>query len=65
MKNTMTEPVKRPDPAVAARALAEAKARKEADVWQAKLAPKEIGGRGGEDPVRFGDWEVKGIAHDF
>ena len=27
--------------------------------------PKEIGGRGGLDPARYGDWEVKGIASDF
>jgi hypothetical protein len=28
-------------------------------------APIEKGGRGGLDPVRYGDWEVKGIATDF
>ncbi len=28
-------------------------------------APKEINGRGGLEPVRYGDWEVKGIASDF
>ena len=27
--------------------------------------PKEINGRDGPDPVRYGDWEVKGIASDF
>ena len=27
--------------------------------------PKEIDGRGGAEPVRFGDWEVKGLATDF
>ena len=27
--------------------------------------PKEIGGRDGPDPVRYGDWENKGIASDF
>ncbi|GGI81739.1 hypothetical protein GCM10007973_17690 [Polymorphobacter multimanifer] len=26
---------------------------------------KEIGGRGGPDPVRYGDWEKGGIAVDF
>ena len=25
----------------------------------------EIGGRGGLEPTRYGDWEVKGIASDF
>ena len=28
-------------------------------------APPEIGGRGGLDPTRYGDWEKKGIAIDF
>jgi hypothetical protein len=27
--------------------------------------PEEIGGRGGLDPVRYGDWEIGGIAKDF
>ena len=27
--------------------------------------PKEIGGREGPEPTRYGDWEVKGIATDF
>ncbi len=26
---------------------------------------EEHGGRGGHDPVRYGDWEIKGIAIDF
>lgn len=26
---------------------------------------KEIGGRGGLDPVRYGDWEVGGKCVDF
>lgn len=26
---------------------------------------EEHGGRGGLDPVRYGDWEIKGIAIDF
>jgi hypothetical protein len=48
----------------AARALAEAKARRERAQSDAE-SPKEIGGRNGPDPARFGDWEVKGIASDF
>ncbi|MDP3896237.1 MAG: DUF1674 domain-containing protein [Mesorhizobium sp.] len=48
----------------ARRALAEAEARRKArDSGQAP--PKEIGGRGGAEPVRYGDWEVKGRAVDF
>ena len=27
--------------------------------------PKELGGRGGLEPTRYGDWEKKGIAVDF
>ena len=27
--------------------------------------PPEIDGRGGEEPTRYGDWEVKGLASDF
>jgi hypothetical protein len=28
-------------------------------------APEEIGGRGGLDPVRYGDWEKNGRCIDF
>lgn len=48
----------------AQRALAEAEARRKA-ARRKPAPPKEIGGRGGEEPVRYGDWEVKGIATDF
>jgi hypothetical protein len=48
----------------AARALAEAEARRRASAASPEPA-REIGGRGGPDPVRYGDWEVKGIASDF
>lgn len=54
-------PATAPSPA-AARALAEAEARRAAEKAQ---RPREIGGRGGLDPARYGDWEVKGIACDF
>ena len=27
--------------------------------------PREIGGRGGLDPVRYGDWEIGGKCVDF
>ena len=30
-----------------------------------KVLPREIKGRGGLEPTRFGDWEVKGITSDF
>ncbi len=51
-------------PAAAERALAEAEARRKA-ARHRPAPPKEIGGRGGQEPVRYGDWEVKGIATDF
>lgn len=52
---------------VAARALAEAAARRAAqEAREAELArEKEVKGRGGKDPVRYEDWEVRGIATDF
>ncbi|MEM1299437.1 MAG: DUF1674 domain-containing protein [Pseudomonadota bacterium] len=50
-------------PPAAQRALAEADARRKAE--QPVDRPKELGGRGGADPARFGDWEKDGIAHDF
>ena len=49
----------------ARRALAEAEARRAGlDAGEA-ARPKEFGGRGGREPVRYGDWEIKGIACDF
>ena len=47
----------------AQRALAEAAARRTARA--AGNPAKELRGRGGLDPVRYGDWEVKGMASDF
>jgi hypothetical protein len=52
----------------ARRALAEAEARRQsADARRAAEpnAPKEIGGRDGPDPTRYGDWEKDGLASDF
>ena len=47
----------------ARRALEEAAARRAA---APRSAPSdEIGGRGGLEPTRYGDWEKKGIASDF
>ncbi|CAN7410627.1 DUF1674 domain-containing protein [Agrobacterium tumefaciens] len=57
-----TESVKRLSPA-AQRALKEAEERRR---QQADLQlPPETGGRGGAEPVRFGDYEIKGRAIDF
>jgi len=51
----------------ARRALAEAKARRAARQQEQKrdARPREIGGRDGPEPTRFGDWEKKGIISDF
>ena len=51
-------------PPAAQRALAEAEERrKKAKAEQER--PTELGGRDGPEPVRYGDWEKKGIAIDF
>jgi hypothetical protein len=49
----------------AQRALAEAQERRQGAEAAAAQAPKEIAGRGGLDPVRYGDWEIKGLTSDF
>lgn len=50
-------------PPAARRALAEAAERRKAR--KALDLPTELGGRDGPEPVRYGDWEKKGIAVDF
>ncbi|MGO9675068.1 MAG: DUF1674 domain-containing protein [Methylocella sp.] len=52
-------------PPAARRALAEAEARRRANALTKETLPTEINGRDGPEPVRYGDWEVKGIASDF
>ena len=42
-----------------------AKADSGATETDAKDVPKEIGGRGGPDPTRYGDWEKAGRCVDF
>ena len=49
----------------AQRALAEAEARRQAIDAATAMAPKEKGGRGGLEPGRYGDWEIKGLTSDF
>ena len=48
----------------ALRALSEAEQRRK-EVMDADARPRELHGRGGKEPVRYGDWEVKGLASDF
>ena len=51
------------------RARAQLDARAEAEARRKDLKasdrPREIDGRGGEEPTRYGDWAVKGLASDF
>lgn len=50
-------------PPAARRALAEAEERRKKA--RSLDLQREVGGRDGPEPVRFGDWERKGIAVDF
>jgi len=54
----------RPLTEAARRALAEAEARR-TEIDAATKRPREILGRSGPEPIRYGDWENKGIASDF
>jgi hypothetical protein len=59
----MSDETKRDLPPEAIRALAEAEERRK-NAKKLEL-PTEYGGRDGPEPVRFGDYEKKGIAVDF
>jgi hypothetical protein len=61
MSEKETPPVDLPPAAQRALAEAEARRRQAADL----ALPKELGGRDGPEPVRYGDWELKGLAIDF
>ncbi|MAZ18733.1 MAG: DUF1674 domain-containing protein [Ahrensia sp.] len=71
----MSDPSETPEPdtgskpkqlsPAAERALAEAEARRDELAEADRKRQRELGGRGGKDPARYGDWEVKGIAVDF
>lgn len=58
-------PGKRKLSPAAERALAEAEARRKEYIEKEAARPKEVGGRGGLEPGRYGDWEVKGVTSDF
>lgn len=60
----MTDTPKPEMPPAAQRALAEAEERRKQAAKAAPL-PTELGGRDGPEPVRYGDWEKKGLAIDF
>ena len=55
----------RPLSPAAERALAEAAARRAAGDRAPAERPKEIQGRDGPEPTRYGDWEIKGLTSDF
>ncbi|MCB1450703.1 MAG: DUF1674 domain-containing protein [Nitratireductor sp.] len=59
----LEEPAERELPAAAIRALEEA--RKRRDELPAQTLPREVNGRDGPEPTRFGDWEKDGIVSDF
>lgn len=59
------EPLRRPLTPEAQRALAEAEERRRQRDAEAEKRARELGGRAGPDPVRYGDWENGGIASDF
>ena len=58
-------PANRPLTPAAERALAEAAARRAEHDRHPINRPKEIAGRGGPEPTRYGDWEINGLASDF
>nr|WP_246753912.1 DUF1674 domain-containing protein [Jiella flava] len=52
----------------ARRALAEVEERRRqrsAETVHACNRPKEVAGRAGPEPIRYGDWEKNGIISDF
>jgi hypothetical protein len=49
----------------AERALAEAEARRAEQDRHPVERPKEIAGRDGPEPTRYGDWEISGLTSDF
>jgi hypothetical protein len=57
-------PEQRPLTPAAQRALAEAAARR-AEADRKPDQPKEVQGRNGLDPTRYGDWEINGLTSDF
>jgi hypothetical protein len=57
--------IKRPLTPAAERALAEAAARRAETDRHASDYPKEIAGRDGPEPTRYGDWEINGLTSDF
>ncbi|WP_428977796.1 DUF1674 domain-containing protein [Lichenibacterium minor] len=64
-RTNSAEPASVPQAGAAERALEEAEQRRAARKRADQARPREINGRQGPEPVRYGDWENKGIACDF
>lgn len=64
-KDEMKPGLGKPVPAAARRALDEAAQRRVLADRNNSARKKEVNGREGPDPARYGDWEKKGIAVDF
>jgi hypothetical protein len=65
MDETPAPSGRKPLSPAARRALAEAEARRREIDANAAALPREKGGRGGLEPGRYGDWEIKGLTSDF
>lgn len=52
-------------PPAAQRALKEAEERRREIDERQKVLPQEVNGRGGLEPTRYDDWEIKGLTVDF
>jgi hypothetical protein len=63
--NQTPDAPKKPLTPAAQRALAEAAARRAEPARAEPQSATEVAGRGGLDPTRYGDWEVKGLTSDF
>jgi hypothetical protein len=58
-QNSPVTPISEVKNAIAAAAAADA------EPTAAKPKPREVGGREGPEPTRYGDWELKGRCIDF
>ncbi len=63
MQDDPADAIPAPISPAAQRALDEAEARRQAA--PPPTQPPELGGPKGLDPIRYGDWERKGLAVDF
>jgi hypothetical protein len=63
--DAFADAARKPLTPAAERALAEAAARRAANECRTSPTPREVAGRDGLEPVRYGDWEINGLARDF